>query len=144
MLKFRSMVVNADALLTQLKERNEADGPIFKIRKDPRITRVGAYLRRWSLDELPQIFNVLKGDMSLVGPRPLPITQVEKEDLRQLRRLGIRPGMTGLWQIRGRSDVSFDKLLRWDIWYINNWSFGLDLYILFKTFPVVFKGQGAY
>jgi len=144
MLKFRSMVVNAEALLPQLKERNEADGPIFKMRQDPRITRVGAYLRRWSLDELPQIFNVLKGDMSLVGPRPLPISQVEKEDLRQLRRLGIRPGMTGLWQIRGRSDVSFDKLLRWDIWYINNWSFGLDLYILFQTFPVVLKGKGAY
>jgi len=144
MFKFRSMVVDADALLIQLKERNEADGPIFKIRKDPRVTRVGAFLRRWSLDELPQIFNVLKGDMSLVGPRPFPISQVEKEDLRQLRRLGIRPGITGLWQVRGRSDVSFDKLLRWDIWYINNWSFGLDLYILFQTFPVVLRGKGAY
>ena len=144
MFKFRSMVVNADALLTQLKEQNEVDGPIFKIKKDPRITRMGAFLRRYSLDELPQIFNVLKGDMSLVGPRPFPIAQVEKEDLRQLRRLGIRPGITGLWQIRGRSDVSFDKLLRWDIWYINNWSFWLDLYILFQTFPVVIKGKGAY
>jgi len=144
MYKFRSMVTNADELLTQLKDRNEVDGPIFKIKKDPRITGIGAFLRRYSLDELPQILNVFKGDMSLVGPRPFPISQLEKEDLRQLRRLGIRPGITGLWQIRGRSDLSFDKLLRWDIWYIKNWSFGLDLYILFQTFPVVVKGKGAY
>ena len=144
MYKFRSMVINADELLAQLKDKNEVDGPIFKIKKDPRITGMGAFLRRYSLDELPQILNVLKGDMSLVGPRPFPIAQLEKEDLRQLRRLGIRPGITGLWQIRGRSDVSFDKLLRWDIWYIKNWSFWLDLYILFQTFPVVVKGKGAY
>jgi len=144
MYKFRSMVTNADALLAQLKDKNEVDGPIFKIKKDPRITCMGAFLRRYSLDELPQILNVLKGDMSLVGPRPFPIAQLEKEDLRQLKRLGIRPGITGLWQIRGRSDVSFHKLLRWDIWYIKNWSFWLDLYILFQTFPVVVKGKGAY
>jgi len=144
MYKFRSMVGNADELLHQLKDKNEVDGPIFKIKKDPRVTRMGAFLRRYSLDELPQILNVFKGDMSLVGPRPFPISQVEKEDLRQLRRLGIRPGITGLWQIRGRSDVSFDKLLRWDIWYIKNWSFWLDLYILFQTFPVVLRGKGAY
>jgi exopolysaccharide biosynthesis polyprenyl glycosylphosphotransferase len=144
MYKFRSMVSNADDLLMRLKDKNEVDGPIFKIKKDPRITRMGAFLRRYSLDELPQILNVLLGDMSLVGPRPFPIAQLEKEDLRQLKRLGIRPGITGLWQIRGRSDVSFDKLLRWDIWYIKNWSFGLDLYILFQTFPVVVKGKGAY
>ena len=144
MYKFRSMVSDADELLAKLKDKNEVDGPIFKIKKDPRITKMGAFLRRYSLDELPQILNVLKGDMSLVGPRPFPIAQLEKEDLRQLRRLGIRPGITGLWQIRGRSDVSFDKLLRWDIWYIKNWSFGLDLYILFQTFPVVVKGKGAY
>jgi len=144
MYKFRSMVINADELLCQLKHRNEVDGPIFKIKKDPRITAVGSFLRRYSLDELPQILNVLLGDMSLVGPRPFPISQLEKEDLRQLRRLGIRPGITGLWQIRGRSDVSFDKLLRWDIWYIKNWSLWLDLYILFQTFPVVIRGKGAY
>lgn len=144
MYKFRSMVINADDLLAHLKDKNEVDGPIFKIKKDPRITGMGAFLRRYSLDELPQILNVLKGDMSLVGPRPFPIDQLEKEDLRQLRRLGIRPGITGLWQIRGRSDVSFDKLLRWDIWYIKNWSFWLDLYILFQTFPVVVRGKGAY
>jgi len=144
MLKFRSMVVNADDLLKELKTQNEVDGPIFKIRKDPRITKVGAFLRKYSIDELPQILNVLIGDMSLVGPRPLPIEQIEKEDLRQLKRLNIRPGITGLWQIRGRSDVSFHRFLRWDIWYINNWSFGLDLYILFQTLPVVIKGRGAY
>lgn len=144
MYKFRSMVPNADEMLGRLKEKNEVDGPIFKIRKDPRVTEIGAFLRRYSLDELPQILNVLKGEMSLVGPRPFPITQLEKEDLRQLKRLGIRPGITGLWQIRGRSDVSFNKLLRWDIWYIKNWSFWLDLYILFQTFPVVVKGKGAY
>jgi exopolysaccharide biosynthesis polyprenyl glycosylphosphotransferase len=144
MYKFRSMVINADELLAKLKDKNEVDGPIFKIKKDPRITRMGAFLRRYSLDELPQLLNVLKGDMSMVGPRPFPITQLEKEDLRQLRRLGIRPGITGLWQIRGRSDVSFNKLLRWDIWYIKNWSFGLDVRILLQTFPVVLKGKGAY
>ncbi len=144
MYKFRSMLVNADALLEQLKDKNEVDGPIFKIKKDPRITRVGAFLRRYSLDELPQILNVFKGDMSLVGPRPLPIEQIEREDLRQLKRLNIRPGITGLWQIKGRSNVSFQRFLRWDIWYINNWSFSLDLYILFQTIPVVLKGTGAY
>ena len=144
MYKFRSMVTNADELLAKLKSKNEVDGPIFKIKQDPRITKVGAFLRRYSLDELPQIFNVFKGDMSLVGPRPLPIEQIEREDLRQLKRLHIRPGITGLWQIRGRSDVSFERFLRWDIWYINNWSFSLDLYILFQTLPAVIKGKGAY
>ncbi len=144
MYKFRSMVINADDLLARLKDKNEVDGPIFKIKKDPRITGMGALLRRYSLDELPQILNVMTGDMSLVGPRPFPITQLEKEDLRQLRRLGIRPGITGLWQVRGRSDVSFDKLLRWDIWYIKNWSFCLDWHILIQTFPVVIRGKGAY
>ena len=144
MYKFRSMVKDADKIIEQIKDKNEADGPIFKIKRDPRVTRIGNLLRRYSLDELPQVFNVLKGDMSLVGPRPLPISQVEKEDLRQLKRLEVRPGMTGLWQIRGRSDISFSRLVKWDIWYINNWSFWLDLNILFQTIPVVFKGKGAY
>lgn len=144
MYKFRSMVGNADQLLHDLKSKNEVDGPIFKIRKDPRVTPFGAFLRKYSLDELPQIFNVIKGDMSLVGPRPLPIDQIEKEDLQQLKRLEVRPGITGLWQVRGRSDVSFGRLIKWDIWYINNWSFGLDLYILAQTIPVVLKGKGAY
>jgi exopolysaccharide biosynthesis polyprenyl glycosylphosphotransferase len=144
MLKFRSMVADADAQLAMLKAKNEVDGPIFKMRADPRITPLGALLRKFSLDELPQIINVLLGDMSLVGPRPLPIEQIEKEDFRQLKRLDIRPGITGLWQIRGRSDVSFARFLRWDIWYINNWTFGLDIYILMQTIPVVLKGRGAY
>ncbi len=144
MYKFRSMVCNAEAMLGQLKEKNEVDGPIFKIRKDPRVTRLGAILRKYSLDELPQVFNVLKGDMSLVGPRPLPVDQIEKEDLQQLKRLEVRPGITGLWQVRGRSDLSFVRLVKWDIWYINNWSFGLDLYILLQTLPVVVRGTGAY
>ncbi|MFA5088268.1 MAG: sugar transferase [Candidatus Omnitrophota bacterium] len=144
MYKFRSMVRNADDLMDQLRHQNEADGPIFKIKKDPRITEVGRFLRKYSLDELPQIINVLRGEMSLVGPRPLPISQIEKEDLRQLKRLEVRPGITGLWQIRGRSDISFEKLVKWDIWYINNWSFLLDLNILLQTIPVVLKGQGAY
>lgn len=144
MLKFRSMVKDADISIDQIRHKNEVDGPIFKIRNDPRITKTGRFLRRYSLDELPQFINVLVGEMSLVGPRPLPIDQIEKEDLRQLKRLEIRPGITGLWQIRGRSDVSFPRLLKWDIWYINNWSFWLDLNILFQTIPVVVKGRGAY
>ena len=144
MYKFRSMVCNADDMLADLKEKNEVDGPIFKIRKDPRITQLGAFLRKYSLDELPQLFNVIKGDMSLVGPRPLPVEQIEKEDLQQLKRLEVRPGITGLWQVRGRSDLSFVRLVKWDIWYINNWSFGLDLYILLQTMPVVLRGKGAY
>lgn len=144
MYKFRSMYKGADKAAGELREKNEVDGPIFKIRKDPRITRVGRFLRRYSLDELPQILNVIKGDMSLVGPRPLPIDQIEREDLRQLKRLGVKPGITGLWQIRGRSDISFQRLLKWDIWYINNWSFWLDLNIILQTIPVVVKGKGAY
>ncbi|MBF0385193.1 MAG: sugar transferase [Candidatus Omnitrophica bacterium] len=144
MYKFRSMYLGADKMQDNMTGKNEADGPIFKIRQDPRITKTGRFLRKYSLDELPQIINVLKGDMSLVGPRPLPIEQIEKEDLRQLERLEVRPGITGLWQIRGRSDLSFRRLLRWDLWYINNWSFWLDLNILLRTLPVVIKGKGAY
>ncbi len=144
MYKFRSMVLDADQTLDTIKANNEVDGPIFKIKKDPRITRVGRILRKYSLDELPQIFNVFKGDMSLVGPRPLPIAQVEREDIRQLKRLEVRPGITGLWQIRGRSDISFKRLVKWDVWYINNWSFWLDFNILLQTIPVVIKGKGAY
>ncbi|HOW35844.1 MAG TPA: sugar transferase [Candidatus Omnitrophota bacterium] len=144
MYKFRSMTRNADKSLDQIRHQNEVDGPIFKIKKDPRVTKFGAILRKYSLDELPQIINVLQGEMSLVGPRPLPIDQIEKEDLKQLKRLEVRPGMTGLWQIRGRSDVAFSRLVKWDIWYINNWSFWLDLNILFQTIPVVLKGKGAY
>lgn len=144
MYKFRSMVPDAEQILDQVRDKNEVDGPIFKIREDPRVTKVGRFLRKYSLDELPQLLNVLKGQMSLVGPRPLPIEQIYKEDLRQLKRLEVKPGITGLWQIRGRSDISFTRLVKWDVWYINNWSFWLDLNILFQTIPVVIKGKGAY
>ncbi|MCB9771033.1 MAG: sugar transferase [Candidatus Omnitrophica bacterium] len=144
MYKFRSMVSNADDLQDALKDKNEVDGPIFKIRSDPRVTEFGKFLRKFSIDELPQLINVLKGEMSLVGPRPFPIEQIEKEDLRQLKRLEVKPGITGLWQIRGRSDISFSRLVKWDIWYINNWSFWLDINILVQTIPVVVKGKGAY
>ncbi|MFA5059045.1 MAG: sugar transferase [Candidatus Omnitrophota bacterium] len=144
MYKFRSMVKEADLIMNQIKCKNEVDGPIFKMKKDPRITKVGSFLRKYSLDELPQLLNVLKGEMSLVGPRPLPIDQVEKEDFKQLKRLEVRPGMTGLWQIRGRSDIAFSRLVKWDIWYINNWSFWLDINILLQTIPAILKGQGAY
>ncbi len=144
MWKFRSMVIDADKKLADLKAKNEVDGPIFKIRQDPRITRIGKILRKYSLDELPQIFNVLTGEMSLVGPRPLPLDQVEREDLNQLKRLEVRPGITGLWQVRGRSDLPFHRLIKWDTWYINNWSFWLDVSILLETVPVVLKGKGAY
>jgi len=142
--KFRSMQVGAESKLSQLRGQSEVDGPIFKMKNDPRVTRMGKWMRKYSMDELPQFINVLVGDMSMVGPRPLPIDQIRKEDLRQLRRLEVRPGMTGLWQIRGRSDVSFKRLIRWDIWYIGNWSFWLDLNILIQTIPVVIKGKGAY
>jgi len=132
--KFRSMTIDAE----------RETGAVWANSKDDRRTKTGKFLRKTSLDELPQLFNVLKGDMSLVGPRPLPISQIQKEDFRQLQRLEVRPGITGLWQIRGRSDISFVRLVKWDVWYINNWSFWLDLNILFQTVPVVFRGKGAY
>ncbi len=144
MWKFRSMVTDADARLRDLKTKNEVDGPIFKMRCDPRVTRFGRFLRRYSIDEMPQLMNVLLGEMSLVGPRPLPIDQVETEDLKQLKRLEVRPGITGLWQVRGRSDLPFHRLIKWDSWYINNWSFMLDVSILLETIPVVLRGKGAY
>ncbi len=144
MYKFRSMTKDADRDLAKLLEKNEVDGPIFKIKQDPRVTHIGAFLRKFSLDELPQLINVIKGEMSLVGPRPFPIDQIEKEDMKQLERLEVRPGITGLWQIRGRNDITFSRLVKWDIWYINNWSLWLDLNIIFQTIPVVCKGKGAY
>ncbi|MBF0483615.1 MAG: sugar transferase [Candidatus Omnitrophica bacterium] len=144
MFKFRSMVKDAEKELIKYKHQNEVDGPIFKLKNDPRITKIGKFLRKYSIDELPQLINVIKGDMSLVGPRPFVVQEVEKQDLLQLKRLEVRPGMTGLWQVQGRSDLSFNRLLKWDVWYINNWSFWLDMNILLKTIPVVLKGRGAY
>ena len=143
--KFRSMVKNADKLKGWLLEKNEVkDKVMFKIKKDPRITGVGRFLRKYSLDELPQLFNVLKGDMSLVGPRPPLPDEVKKYDDSHVSRLSIKPGISGLSQVRGRSDSSFSRWVRWDLWYINNWSFGLDIRILLWTIPAVLKGKGAY
>ena len=144
MYKFRSMVADAEQLQAQLEAQNEADGPVFKLRKDPRITKIGGFLRRTSLDELPQLFNVLRGEMSIVGPRPLPLRDVSHFDESWLlRRFSVRPGLTCLWQVKGRSDTRFDKWMQLDLEYIDNWSIGGDLKILFQTIPAVIKGSGA-
>ncbi len=143
MLKFRSMVANAEALRAELEDMNEADGPVFKIREDPRITRVGRFIRKYSLDEFPQLFNVWIGQMSLVGPRPPIPAEVEEYTWSQRRRLSVRPGMTGLWQVSGRSDVGFEEWVELDLQYIDNWSLTQDLVILMKTFSAVVRGRGA-
>ena len=142
--KFRTMVPNAEKMLAQLEGLNEVSGPVFKIMNDPRVTPVGKFLRRTSIDELPQLLNVLKGEMSLVGPRPLPVRDYEgfNEDW-QRRRFSVRPGITCLWQVNGRSGVSFDKWMELDIQYLDKWSLWLDLKILAKTIPAVLKGSGA-
>ncbi len=142
--KFRSMVNNSDKQKESLRDKSEVLGPVFKIRNDPRFTRLGRSMRRYSLDELPQLFNVLRGDMSLVGPRPPTPDEVAKYDIWHLQRLEIRPGITCLWQIRGRSELSFYKWVKWDLWYIDNWSFVLDLQILYWTIPAVLKKRGAF
>jgi exopolysaccharide biosynthesis polyprenyl glycosylphosphotransferase len=142
--KFRTMVVDAEARLAEIRQRNEFDGVLFKIRKDPRITAIGARLRKWSLDELPQLINVLRGDMSLVGPRPaLPEEAAVYAD-HVRRRLVVKPGLTGMWQVNGRSDLSWEETVRLDLRYVENWSFALDLQIMWKTFSVIFRGAGAY
>ncbi|MGC9198488.1 MAG: sugar transferase [Acidobacteriaceae bacterium] len=142
-LKFRTMVANADKLRQELADRNERDGILFKMSNDPRITRVGAWLRKYSLDELPQFFNVLIGDMSLVGPRPPLAVEVEKYDLSHLRRLDVLPGITGLWQVEARQDPSFDSYISLDTAYVENWNLVLDLRILARTVGVVFSGTGS-
>ena len=142
--KFCSMVENADSLKPALKHKSEVDGPIFKMKCDPRITMIGKFLRKYSLDELPQLFNVFLGDMSLVGPRPFPIEENNKIEYQHIPRLNIRPGITGLAQIKGRSDLKFNNWMRWDIWYANNLSLGLDAKILLWTIPAVIRAKGAY
>jgi lipopolysaccharide/colanic/teichoic acid biosynthesis glycosyltransferase len=142
--KFRSMCHNADALKERLTDLNEAQGPLFKIQKDPRLTRVGKVIRKYSLDELPQLWNVLKGEMSLVGPRPPVRSEVEEYSEWAQKRLNIKPGITGLWQVSGRSDLSFDEMLKLDIYYMWNWSLSNDLKILLRTIPVVISGHGSY
>lgn len=144
MIKFRSMAVGSEAKITELEDLNEADGPNFKITNDPRITRVGKYIRKLSLDELPQLFNVIRGHMSLVGPRPMSVRDVAQFDQGiQRKRFSVKPGLTCIWQISGRSNLSFEKWLELDIEYIENWSLSLDMKILVKTIPVVLLSRGA-
>jgi exopolysaccharide biosynthesis polyprenyl glycosylphosphotransferase len=144
MLKFRTMVKGAAELQDGLEGQNEAEGALFKIREDPRLTRVGKVLRRLSLDELPQVLNVLGGEMSLVGPRPLPVRDYHRLEGWHRKRYNVLPGITGLWQISGRSSLTFDDLVRLDFYYIENWSIWLDISILVKTLPAVIAGRGAY
>jgi exopolysaccharide biosynthesis polyprenyl glycosylphosphotransferase len=146
MWKFRTMVVDAEKLQAELERFNQSkDGVMFKIKDDPRITRVGRFLRQYSLDELPQLFNVLSGEMSLVGPRPLPLRDVERFEEHHFQRHAVLPGITGIWQVSGRSEVTdFDEVLEMDLLYIENWSLRMDLEILVRTIGVVFLGKGAY
>ena len=144
MFKFRSMHTDAEERLEEIEHLNEADGPIFKIENDPRVTRVGNFIRRTSIDELPQLINVLRGEMSLVGPRPMSQRDVALFDRGiQRKRFSVQPGLTCIWQISGRSNLPFEKWLELDLEYINNWSFWLDIKILFKTIPAVLKSKGA-
>jgi exopolysaccharide biosynthesis polyprenyl glycosylphosphotransferase len=142
--KFRTMVPDADRRKAELAAQNQYQGPLFKIRRDPRVTRIGARLRRWSLDELPQLINVLTGEMSLVGPRPALPEEAALYGDHVRRRLAVKPGMTGLWQVNGRSDLSWDESVRLDLRYVENWSLMLDLQILWKTWAAVTRGSGAY
>lgn len=142
--KFRSMVHDAEELRKALEEQNERNGPVFKMRNDPRITRVGRWLRKLSLDELPQLVNVFKGEMSLVGPRPALPREVALYTPRQRQRLAVTPGITGLWQVSGRASISFEHSVELDLCYIQNQSLRLNLYILWKTVPAVLSGEGAY
>ena len=138
------MVNNAHEMLQELEQHNEVDGPVFKMRNDPRCTNVGRWLRILSLDELPQLWNVLRGDMSLVGPRPPLPQEVDQYEPWQRRRLRIRPGLTCLWALEGRSKLQFDRWMRLDLLYIDNWSMWLDLKTLLKTIPAVLLGKGAH
>lgn len=143
MLKFRTMVPNAEKLKQEMQHLNEVDGPVFKIKKDPRVTPIGRFLRKYSLDELPQLFNVLRGEMSLVGPRPPIPREVENYEWWQRRRLSMKPGLTCFWQVSGRNDVGFEEWMQMDLAYIDNWSLGLDVKLLVKTVPAVVRGRGA-
>jgi exopolysaccharide biosynthesis polyprenyl glycosylphosphotransferase len=142
--KFRTMYVDAERRKARYARENEASGVLFKIRRDPRITRTGRWLRRWSLDELPQLVNVLIGDMSLVGPRPALPEETERYCSQMRRRLAVKPGITGLWQVSGRSDLPWEETVRLDLRYVENWSFALDLQVLWKTCSAVLSGAGAY
>jgi len=141
--KFRTMVSNAEQLRAELQVLNEMDEVVFKIERDPRITKIGRVLRKWSIDELPQLFNILKGEMSLVGPRPMLYTEIDKFQYWQRRKLSVKPGLTCLWQVSGRSNLRFEEWMRLDLEYIDNWSLALDLKILLRTIPVVLTAKGA-
>jgi exopolysaccharide biosynthesis polyprenyl glycosylphosphotransferase len=141
--KFRTMVADADLLKDGLRTLNEREGPCFKIAADPRITRLGRILRRYSLDELPQLWNVMRGEMSLVGPRPHPLDDIERYRLEHFRRLDVTPGITGLWQVTARRDPSFERNMALDLEYIEHWNLWMDLQILWMTVFVVFHGSGA-
>jgi exopolysaccharide biosynthesis polyprenyl glycosylphosphotransferase len=143
-LKFRTMVVNAEELLAAMGERNETDGLLFKMKEDPRITTVGRVLRKYSIDEIPQLWNVLRGEMSLVGPRPPLPSEVALYEAHVGRRLLVKPGLTGLWQVSGRSDLSWDETVRLDLYYVDHWTPIMDVVIVGKTFSAVFRGSGAY
>jgi len=144
MLKFRSMVVDAEQLLGSLGDADEGAGPLFKMRHDPRVTRVGGVLRRWSLDELPQLWNIVRGEMSVVGPRPPLPREVADYERHVHRRLYIKPGLTGMWQINGRSDLSWEDSVRLDLYYVENWSLTADLVIMWRTVRVLLRHDGAY
>ncbi len=143
MYKFRTMIQDADELKEELQEYNEMDGAAFKMTHDPRITRLGRWLRKLSIDELPQLINVLRGEMSIVGPRPLAQDEVDKFKIWQRRRLSMKPGLTCLWQIQGRNEVKFEDWMKLDLEYIDNWSLWMDIKILLRTIPVVLFGKGA-
>lgn len=144
MYKFRSMCLDAEKKLKKLQKRNEADGPVFKIKDDPRITKVGHFIRKYSIDELMQLFNILKGDMSIIGPRPaLPNEVKEYDDFAKLR-LKVKPGLSCYWQISGRSNIGFDEWMQLDVKYINDMSLITDIKIIFLTIPAILKGDGAY
>lgn len=143
MLKFRSMVVDAEKHQRELLDANEQEGPVFKIRHDPRITRVGAFIRRYSIDELPQLVNVLKGDMAIVGPRPPILREVQQYEPWQRRRLSVRPGLTCFWQVSGRNDISFDEWMDLDLKYVDQWTVATDIRLILQTIPAVMAGSGA-
>jgi exopolysaccharide biosynthesis polyprenyl glycosylphosphotransferase len=142
--KFRTMVEDAEQQKEGLVWLNEATGPLFKIKNDPRITKTGSWLRKTSLDELPQLFNVIKGEMSLVGPRPALPDEVNRYNALSMKRLLVMPGMTGVWQVNGRSNATFEEMINYDLRYIKDWSLWTDIKILFKTIPAVLKNHGAY
>jgi lipopolysaccharide/colanic/teichoic acid biosynthesis glycosyltransferase len=137
------MTVDAERHLVDLRDLNDADGVLFKLRDDPRVTRVGRFLRAWSLDELPQLLDVLRGDMSLVGPRPPLPSEAAHFDARVRNRLQVKPGLTGLWQVSGRHELSFADYVRHDLFYVENWSLSMDLFVLLRTIPAVFRQSGV-